>query len=139
MALQRGQLRFDFGESSGERLAADRAGGTLVEDAFALEFERLALQLASGCSGAAGFIGFGFGHLLRSALLDLLFDRFAFPSSGHSYRVQVAGYRLQVTGCRLQGTGCRLQGAGWEALAARGNPRAVLCTHESLAPFFVWH
>ncbi len=43
-----GELFFNVGERVGESGAAVRAGGAFGEDAFALQFERLAMTFLSG-------------------------------------------------------------------------------------------
>jgi hypothetical protein len=82
--LQRGEPGFDFGESGFEGFAADRARRTFVENAIALEFESLPLEGA--CCAGGWILRFlsGAGRWLGRTLLDLLFDGFAFPSSGHT-------------------------------------------------------
>ena len=60
--LQSCQFGFDVRESSFEGFAADGAGGALVEDSFALEFEGVACESAGGLSGVGGILcEFGVG------------------------------------------------------------------------------
>jgi hypothetical protein len=62
LELEGGEFGFDFGEGGFEGFAADGAGGALVEDAVALEFESLALEAADGGCCVDGILtGFGFG------------------------------------------------------------------------------
>jgi hypothetical protein len=59
---ERGEFGFDFGESGLEGFAADGAGGALVENAFALDFQRLTLEGAGGFGGVDSILTrFGVG------------------------------------------------------------------------------
>lgn len=68
-----------------------RAGGSLAENVFALEFERVALALVLGVGGA--YLAGGGVRVFRAGLFfgHLFFYGFAFPSSGHTLMLQGKG------------------------------------------------
>lgn len=94
--LQRGELRFDIGESGFKGLAAERIRGALVQNALALQLERHPLAAAIGLRS----VGFRVANAVRLALLrllDLFFHGLAFPTSGHTLMVMRCGWRRCIS------------------------------------------
>ncbi len=67
-----GDALFDVGEGCFESVTAMRAGGALGEDAFFLQFERLAFA-GYGCGIPRGLLLFRIGFFLMLSLCDLVF------------------------------------------------------------------
>ena len=57
-ALERGEFCFDFVQSDFEGFTADGIRRALVENALALQFKSLALELTSGACGSRTEFGF---------------------------------------------------------------------------------